>query len=94
MKSRQKKAAEIEARLERFDGIIAGLKQKAREEKQIDPATEKRIDELSRKRDEMHGKLEALDQSDESTWEALKSELDDYMKDMDKDHRGSLSFFK
>jgi predicted ribosome quality control (RQC) complex YloA/Tae2 family protein len=99
MKSKRKRIPEIQARLEQFDEIIDGLKQRVNEEKYADSASKKRLEELIHKRNEMHEKLQALEQSeqddsDKGAWDAIKSELDDFMKDMDKDHRGSLSFYK
>ncbi|RJQ71447.1 MAG: hypothetical protein C4519_19570 [Desulfobacteraceae bacterium] len=94
MKEKEKLTAEIEAKLVVVDEMIAGLKQRAKEDKHIDSATEKRIAELTHKRNEVHGKLEALQQSDENTWETLKSELHDYLDDIDKQQRESWSYMK
>jgi predicted ribosome quality control (RQC) complex YloA/Tae2 family protein len=94
MKPKSKISSDIKTRLDRFDEIIAGLKQRIKEEKHADSRTEQRLDALTRKREEMQGKLETLQQSDESSWDRLKSELDEFMNGVDDEDRRSWSLYK
>jgi chromosome segregation ATPase len=94
MKPKSKISTDIKERLDRFDEIIAGLKQRVKEEKHADSRTEQRLFALTRKREEMQGKLDTLQQSDESSWDRLKSELDDFMNGVDDEDRRSWSLYK
>jgi predicted ribosome quality control (RQC) complex YloA/Tae2 family protein len=93
MKRKTSITSDIKARLDRFDEIIAGLKQRVKEEKHADSDTEKRLQALTRKREEVQERLDAIQESDEGTWDSFRSELDEFMN-MDDEHRKAWSFFK
>jgi chromosome segregation ATPase len=94
MNDKEKMSMQIESRISGYNKAIAELESHSRERTAKDPEAAQALERLIQKRNDAQRRLDALRQSDESTWQKLKSELDDFMKDIGPDERGSWSHYK
>lgn len=91
MNQKEKYMADIEAKLTSFDETLSEIKakQELRDWSRVDLNTGQTI----RKHDEMHAKVKTLKKVDSDSWEAIKSEIDGLVNDIDKELRTALAYF-
>jgi predicted nucleic acid-binding Zn-ribbon protein len=92
MKEKEKFKAEIESRLRKFDHDLKEIKMKLEQAKEN--VSELNIDEIMEKHKKAESKLAETEQTDESSWGKLKSEIDDLVSDIDNDMRKAITYFK
>jgi hypothetical protein len=91
MNEKEKYRAKIEAQMQEFDTTIEEIITRAKLRKEKRPDFE--IDSLVRKHEAAKAKLKELENSDENTWQNIKTELDQLVADVDDDTRKVLAYF-
>ena len=91
MEEKEKYHAEIDAKLIKFGETLNEIKTKAEQRKKN--LSEISVDDTLRKHKNAKAKLEQLKQSDESSWQSHKMELDDQLNDINEELRKALAYF-
>jgi heterodisulfide reductase subunit C len=91
MDEKEKYRAQIEARLMKFGESMYEITNKMEQRKENLPDFQ--IDDVLRKQEDAEAKLKQLDQSDDSSWQKFKSDLDQLTDDIDEDLRKALAYF-
>jgi phosphoenolpyruvate carboxylase len=91
MNEKEKYRAKIEARMAQFNESLEDITVKAK----LRNATPEdlKIKSLAEKHEQIKAKLNELENSDESTWQKIRSELDQLVADVDEDTREALAYF-
>jgi hypothetical protein len=91
MEEKDKYHAEIDAKLVKLGEKLHEIKTKAEQRKKN--LSEISVDDTIRKYNNVRTKLEQLKQSDESSWQSHKMELDGQVNDIDEDLRKAMVYF-
>ncbi|MFZ0482295.1 MAG: hypothetical protein WAL93_02805 [Desulfobacterales bacterium] len=91
MEEKEKYHAEIDAKLIKFNETLNEIKTKAEQRKKN--LSEIGVDDTLRKHKNAKVKLEQLKQSDESSWQSHKMELDGQVNDINEELRKALAYF-
>ena len=91
MEEKEKYHAEIDAKLIKFNETLNEIKTKA--EQRNKNLSEIGVDDTLRKHKNAKVKLEQLKQSDESSWQSHKMELDGQVNDINEELRKALAYF-
>ena len=91
MNQKEKYRAEIDAKLVTFGETLHEIKTRKEKRKENWPGLQ--IKATEHKHQVAAAKLQELKQSDNNTWAMLKSEVDDLVKDIDKELREALAYF-
>jgi hypothetical protein len=91
MEEKDKYHAEIDAKLVKLGETLHEITTKAEQRKKN--LAEISVDDTIRKYNNARTKLEQLKQSDESSWQSHKMELDGQVNDIDEDLRKAMVYF-
>jgi hypothetical protein len=91
MDDKEKYRTEIEVRMSKFNKTIEEIVNKKKQREVWIPDIQ--IEGLLQKKENARGRLKALEQSDDSGWEKIKSELDQLVEGIDEDLRRAMAYF-